>query len=80
MLLFSFQTSSLHPHLYCEFISVMTLSLSPIVLIILRSSVHAPPKFKMAAILATYISQNEKKKIVLNFYVNSVYVPKFVAL
>ena len=32
----------------------MTLSVSPIVLIILRSSVHAPPKFKMAAILANF--------------------------
>ena len=58
----------------------MTLSLSPIVLIILRSSVHAPPKFKMTAILATYIRQNEKKNFLLNFYVNFEYVPKFAAL
>ena len=58
----------------------MSLSLSHIVLIILRSSVHAPPRFKMAAILATYSCQKKKKIFLLNFYVNSVYVPKFVAL
>ena len=65
-------------HLYCDVISVMSLSLSPIVSIILRSSVHAPPKFKMAIILATYFCQ--KKLLLLNSYDNFVYVAKFVAL
>ena len=43
---FNFYHSWLHSHLYCDVISLMRLSLSPIVLALLRLLVHAPPKFK----------------------------------